>query len=66
MTDIRSWLAAHGFERFTDVFVENEIDLEALSARRHCYFFFGCGPELTWGANLFHSFDATQYRQKSP
>jgi len=31
MTDIKSWLAEHGFERFTDVFVENEIDLEALS-----------------------------------
>jgi class 3 adenylate cyclase/tetratricopeptide (TPR) repeat protein len=31
MTDIKSWLANHGFERFTDVFVENEIDLEALS-----------------------------------
>lgn len=31
MTGIESWLADHGFERFTDVFVENEIDLEALS-----------------------------------
>lgn len=29
-TDIARWLAAHGFERFTEVFIENEIDLEAL------------------------------------
>ena len=25
----------------------------------------GCGPELTCGASLSHSFDATQYRQES-
>lgn len=31
MNDITKWLAEHGFERFTDVFWENEIDLEALS-----------------------------------
>ncbi len=30
MSDIRSWLAARGFERFADVFEENEVDLEAL------------------------------------
>ena len=30
MSDIRSWLAACGFERFADVFEENEVDLEAL------------------------------------
>ena len=29
-------------------------------------FFLGCGPELTCGASLSHSLDATQYRQKSP
>ena len=31
MNDITKWLAEHGFERFADVFRENEIDLEALS-----------------------------------
>jgi hypothetical protein len=30
MSDIREWLAARGFERFADVFEENEVDLEAL------------------------------------
>ncbi len=30
------------------------------------YLFLGCGPELTCGASLSHSLDATQYKQKSP
>ena len=30
MSDIKSWLAEHEFERFAGVFEENEIDLEAL------------------------------------
>jgi class 3 adenylate cyclase/tetratricopeptide (TPR) repeat protein len=30
MSEIREWLAAHGFERFSSVFEENEVDLEAL------------------------------------
>ncbi len=30
------------------------------------YLFLGCGPELTCGASLSHSLDATQNKQKSP
>ena len=32
----------------------------------HRVYFLGCGPELTCGASLSHSLDATQYKQKSP
>ncbi len=31
MTDINHWLDEHGFGHLADVFLENEIDLEALS-----------------------------------
>ncbi len=31
MTDIRTWLRGHDFERFADLFEENEIDFDALS-----------------------------------
>jgi hypothetical protein len=30
------------------------------------YIFLDCGPELTCGARLSHSPEATQYKQKSP
>ncbi len=56
-----------------------EIDLvspgywHAISNDNHCaafhvesYSFLGRGPELTCGASLSHSLDATQYKQKSP
>ena len=56
-----------------------EIDLvspsywDAISNDNHCaafhagsYSFLGRGPELTCGASLSHSLDATQYKQKSP